>query len=249
MHRSTRLARAQALLAFAALALAACAATSPIVARQPGLAVADAALAGGDPAMALRVARGVLRMHPHSASALVHEGDALYALGRLADARNAYRAALAVAPGSVAARIGSGRCDLASDATAAAARFAAVLRMRPHDAVVLNDFGIARDLQGRHAAAQAAYRAALAARPDMAAAEVNLGLSLALSGDSRKAIALLRPLAADPSALPRVRADFAAALVLAGHPHAAARILRTQMPPRTVPAAVAGLQALRTASR
>ena len=46
------------------------------------LNVADAAIAGGDPSMALSVSQSILSNDPNNVDALVHEGDAYYALGR-----------------------------------------------------------------------------------------------------------------------------------------------------------------------
>ena len=56
------------------------------------------------------------------------------------------------------------------------------LAQNPREAAVLNNLGIARDLQGRHAEAQKSYGEAIAANPSMRAAQVNLALSMALSG-------------------------------------------------------------------
>jgi Tfp pilus assembly protein PilF len=58
------------------------------------LNVADAAIAGGDPTMALSVSQSVLEQHPDDADAMIHEGDAYYALGRCPASEAAYRRAL-----------------------------------------------------------------------------------------------------------------------------------------------------------
>ena len=100
-----------------------------------------------------------------------------------------------------------------------------------------------RKTLGYHADAQRSYRLALAIEPDRVAAKVNLGLSLALSGDAQQALAILRPLAQGPAASPRMQQDLAVALVLAGDSDEAAQVLRTDIPPPKVLAAVTGYRA------
>ena len=61
----------------------------------PGtLNVADAAIAGGDPTLALSITQSVLAEDPGNVDALVHEGDAYYSLGRCPASAAAYRLAL-----------------------------------------------------------------------------------------------------------------------------------------------------------
>jgi Flp pilus assembly protein TadD len=230
------------------LSLAACAgsgAPSASAPPQATLGIADAALAGGAPQMALHVTDDVLSRKPHDAAALSKRGDALYELGRHAAAAASYRAALAIEPGSEMAQLGLGRTQLASDPAAAEALLVRLTVAHPRNAAALNDLGVARDLLGRHADAQKAYRMALAAAPDMSAVQVNLGLSLALSGHASQAIDLLRPLALDGNAPARVRHDLAAAYALDGRTEQAAALIRPDMAADQVALAVASLQALR----
>jgi cytochrome c-type biogenesis protein CcmH/NrfG len=97
-------------------------------------------------------------------------------------AAESYSEALRLDPKSVLARIGLGRLRLAGDPTAAETLFLEALQRQPHNAVALNDLGIARDLLGRHQDAQTAYRQAIGLEASMSGAEVNLALSLAMSG-------------------------------------------------------------------
>jgi Flp pilus assembly protein TadD len=207
------------------------------------LNVADAAIAGGDPGMALSVSQSVLASDPNNPDALVHEGDAFYALGRCPSAEAVYRKAIAQGA-KAAAQIGLGRCLLKTDPAAAEAAFAQAVVQDPTDAAALDDLGIARDLQGNFAGAVAPYRRALQADPGDVAAEVNLGLSLALSGNGPAALQYLGPLAVGQSATPKIREDYAAALVADGRDRAARQVLGIDLPPDQVVSAMSGFAAV-----
>jgi Flp pilus assembly protein TadD len=231
------------------LALGGCVTKGPIspvenLGKEPTLHVADAALASGNPLIALNIANELLRERPDNVSALIHKGEALYALGRSNEAMATYRQALALRPGSVEAKIGLGRLMLTSNPGEAEAIFLGVVERHPRDAVALNNLGIAEDLQGRYQQAQRTYSRALAVQPGMAAAQVNMGLSLALGGDPQRAITILRPIADGAQSTPRVRHDLAVALALAGHAEEATRVLSTDMRPHEAAAAVAGFRNL-----
>ena len=154
---------------------------------QVTLRVADAAMASGAPDMALRVAQLVLDRQPNNVDAIVAKGDALYAMSVPDQARDAYRSAVALDANNVAAQIGLGRTLVRADPQGAENHFLAALARQPDSVVALNNLGIARDLQGRHAEAQQAYRKALAIAPEMADVKTNLGLSLALAGQANQA--------------------------------------------------------------
>ena len=200
----------------------------------PGLDVADTALKGGSPEIALQIANNVLTQNPGNGSALATKGEALTALGRPEEAAIAFSQVPPKDPASVSAQIGLGRIRLASDPVGAEAAFLGALSQDPRNGVALNDLGIARDLQGRHTDAQTAYRNALGVDPDMRAAQVNLALSLAMSGQSRDAVQLLRPLASKPNASPQVRHDMAAVLAMSGSRTEAEQILSKDLPPEQV---------------
>jgi len=228
------------------LLLAACA-QDKTVSSVPGspvgtgtLNVADAAIAGGDPTMALSVTQSVLADDPNNVDALVHEGNAYYALGRCQPAEAAYQLALAHDAKATAAETGLGRCLLKTDPTEAEAAFMAAVQDDPGNAKALNDLGIARDLEGHFAAAADAYKQALLADPSMTAVEVNLGLSLALSGNGPAALQYLGPLATGQSATPKIREDYAAALLAAGRDDEARQVLSIDLPPYQVASAMDG---------
>jgi len=236
---------------FSALLLAACAQTqttadngavSPV--GTDTLNVADAAIAGGDPNMALSVSQSVLASDPGNVDALEHEGDAYYALGRCPAASAAYQLALQTNPKATEAETGLGRCLLKTDPAAAEAAFEQAVADDPGNAKALNDLGIARDLQGNFAGAVDPYRKALLADPGLTAAEVNLGLSLALSGNGPAALQYLGPLATSPQATPKIREDYAAALVASGRDDEARSVLSVDLSPDQVVSAMAGFSAV-----
>ncbi|WP_297493507.1 SPOR domain-containing protein [Acidocella sp.] len=208
------------------------------------LNVADAAIAGGDASMALSVSQSILDRDPNNVDALVHEGDAYYALGRCPAAEAAYQKALQNNPKSAAAETGYGRCLLKVNPAGAEVAFTAAAQDDPGDGNALSDLGIARDLQGNFTGAAAAYQQSLMANPGSVATAVNLGLSLALSGQGAAALQYLGPLATGPDATPKIREDYAAALVSAGRPDDARQVLAIDMPPDKVDQAMAGFQAL-----
>jgi Flp pilus assembly protein TadD len=208
------------------------------------LNVADAAIAGGDPSMALSVSQSVLKENPGDVDALVHEGDAYYALNRCPDSEAAYQLALSHDPTSATAETGLGRCLIKTDPAAAEQALELAVKDDPGNAAALNDLGIARDLQGNFAGAVDPYRRALLAEPGMTAAEVNLGLSLALSGNGPEALQYLGPLATGPGANAKTREDYAAALVAVGRIGEARTVLSIDLPPDQVNAAIEGFQAV-----
>lgn len=229
---------------FTLLLLNACAG-SPQTPSQPGADLAEAALRGGSPQVALQIASNVLAHDPNDVRALRVQGDALTGLGRLNEAEGSFRRVLQLDPASTAARIGLGRCLLARDPAGAEALFFQASQKDPHNAVALNDLGIARDLQRHHAEAQAAYRQALAADPQMSAAQVNLALSLAMSGQTGEAVRLLRPMTEQPGAPRKLRNDLAAALVMAGARSEAERILSADLTPADIEQALNAYAAAR----
>lgn len=115
-----------------------------------------------------------------------------------------------------AAQLALGRILLQTDPARAEQVLLAALAGSPHNPDMLNDLGVARDLQGRHAEAQAAYREALSAAPTLRAARINLGLSLALSGQGSDALTTVQPLSVTASPTGAERADVAAINALAG---------------------------------
>lgn len=210
--------------------LAGCGQGSQIAAGgQPGINVGRAALDAGSADAALQVADNLLARTPNDPQALLLRADAQAAGRHTAEATMSYRAALEADPNLAPARLGLGRMLLASDAKAAEAMFQSVLDADPNSASALNNLGVARDLQNRHAEAQEAYRKALALAPAMQSAAVNLALSLSMTGKAAAAVPMIRALAQAPGATPRVRQNLAAVLAMAGDRPAAASVLKSDL--------------------
>lgn len=227
------------------LALAACSARmDTALTGRPSLATARVALSTGSPALGLTICDGLLEKRPEDTDLLNCRADALTGLGRSAEAVATYLAILKRDPRNGDAKLGLGRLRLATDPAAAEALFLEALTSNPRNAAALNDLGIARDLQGRHADAQTAYGEAIAAAPEQQAAQVNLALSLALSGKSGQAVRILRPIAERPNATIRERHDLAAALAMDNKTEESARLLRQDMQGSEVDDAVNGFRTL-----
>ena len=159
------------------------------LAGKADMRLAEVAMANGMPQTALSVTREILESDPRNVAALLHQGDALVAMGQSDAAEECYRRAAEVDPQSVDALRGLGRVRLAmGQPKAAEAAFRTTIQRAPNDAAAFNNLGIALDLQERHDEAQAAYQEALTRRPAMTAAQVNLGLSLALGGATGRAL-------------------------------------------------------------
>lgn len=194
------------------------------------LNVAQSALAGGNPRMALSVTNAVLKLNPSDAKALIMRGDAYYLMDNCTHAILDYRHALRTRPDNANAEIGLGRCTLHTDPKVAGRYFTRAVSDNSTSAIALNDLGIAMAAQGQFQSATGSFRSALSIDPTMRAARVNLGMALALGGQPRSATLTLGPLARAPEATPQIRADDATALVLAGDIKQARRLLLTDMP-------------------
>ena len=213
------------------------------------LNVADAAIGDGDPTMALSVSQSVLRNDPGNVDALIHEGEAYYALMRCPDAMAAYTLALRADPKSSDAETGMGRCLLKTDPKGAEAVLMLAVRDNPQNAPAWNDLGISRDLQGNFAGAVSPLQQALLLEPGSLPAEENLGLSLVLAGNSAEALQYLGPLAAGSDATAKLRENYAAALIASGRDTEARAVLGIDLPPDKVESAMAGFQAMFTATQ
>lgn len=206
---------------------------------QPGVDVAEAALHGGSPQVALQIDGAILAKDPHNVPALINRGDVETAEQLYDEAATSYATALQFDSESVPARMGLARVRLTSDPAAAARLFQDLLRRDPHNALALNDLGIAQDLLGHHQDAQQAYRQAMSIDPAMVGARVNLALSLAMTGRADDAAPMLRPVADAPSAPRKFRHDMAAVLAMGGDRDGAQRILSQDMSPEQANKAVA----------
>ena len=237
--------------------------TTQPAAAHLGLGLADTALSGGAPRLALQVSRAVLAHDPHDVPALLRLGDAYYQLADYAHSAAAYREVNVQTPGNTAAIMGLGRVALATDPAEAGARFSEILALDPQNQDALSNRGIAEDLTGMHAEAQADYRRAITlgeATPDLsaeddtqahalAATRVDLAVSLAISGYADEAVRILRPILSAPDTTPRVRQDFAMTLTLDNRGDEAASVLTADMNQAQARSAMSSYEALRVGPR
>ncbi|MFC7544064.1 tetratricopeptide repeat protein [Siccirubricoccus deserti] len=223
--------RVRSLIVLVMLALTACGGGQQSLrsGMRPSLNLADAALSGGTPAIALQVTTELLGREPNSVEALLRHGAALHALGRTTEAQASYTRAISLDPTSVGAALGLGRLQIASNPVEAERLFLQALNRDPRNPAALNNLGIARDLQGRHRDAQSAYAQAITEAPGVSAAQVNMGLSLALSGDPRRAVEMLRSVASQAAAPRPARHNLAAAMAMSGDTAGAESIFRSDL--------------------
>ena len=210
----------------------------------PSINTARAALETGAPDVALAICARITQADERDVAAWQCEGDALAALRRTDEADAVYTKALVLQPNQVSTLLRLGRIRLAGNPKRAEALFLQALKEAPRDAVLLNDLGIARDLQGRHADAQDAYGKAIGADPGLRAAQINLALSVALSGRPGDAARML-PTESSPTAPARERHDMAAVLAMDGRLDEAKRLLAPELAGADLDAAIAGYRSFR----
>ncbi len=166
---------------------------------QPSLRVAEAAMTGGSPEIAVNVARGILSRDPFNVPAQMMLGNALYALQTFPQAEASFASVLKTQPDNAAAHLGLGRVKLAEgDPRAAEEQFRRAAQQEPR-AETFSNLGVALDMQQHPEAAQVEYRRSLELDPASSATRLNLALSLLASGDRTGARATLQPLLASPA--------------------------------------------------
>ncbi len=165
-------------------------------------------------------------------------------LGNAAAAETSYRRALAIDDRLDEARLGLAKIWLGSNPVQAEKVLLEVIAHDAHNTAALNNLGVSRDLQGRHADAQEAYRQALQYQPSMTSAQENLGLSLALSGRPKEGAEMLDQLAKGGANDRRARDDLAVALTLSGRSGEAGQVLQEELSAPDVNRALAGYRAL-----
>lgn len=208
------------------------------------LRVADAALSSGSPEVALQVLDGTLKSEPRNTDALLRQARAHLLMGNTNAAEISYRRALAIDPKLLEARIGMGKVALRTNPAEAERVLLAVLASNPRNAQVLNNIGVARDLQGHHAEAQKAYQQALEASPALASAQQNMALSLAVSGRATEGVAMLNRLAESGEGGRKVRDNLGLALAVAGNTAEAGHVLAEGMSQADVARAIAAYRTL-----
>ncbi len=208
------------------------------------LRVADAAMASGSPEVALQVAANILKTDPGNTDALLRQGRAQLIVGNANAAEASFRRALVVNPRLTEARLGLGKAVMRTSAADAERIFEEVVAKEPRNAQALNNLGVARDLQGKHAEAQKAYQQALDAAPGLASAQQNMALSLAVSGRPQEGVAMLNRLAQSGEGGRKVRDNLGLALAIAGNTAAAGQVLGESMSEADAARAIAAYRTL-----
>ncbi len=220
-----------------ALVLAGCA-----VDRPPGkngaagdsaatLRLAERTEEAGDYSTALKLYQDLQTVEPTKPAVLLGLGRSFAGLDMNGRAEQAFRAALAQAPGDRDALYGLGKALYHQDRLAEAEdAFRQTLQSDASYLPAYSALGASLDRQGKHDQAQQAYQDGLSRDPTNLALLNNLGLSLALSGQYDRAIQLLKELVNDPHATPRIRQNLALAYGLSGNFEAAAAIAAIDLP-------------------
>lgn len=217
---------------------------APLATGPQGTRVADAALAAGNPTLALQWTNSILAGNPRNVDALLRNGQANMMLNNATAAEASFRKVLSIDSSQSEARVSLAKLVMGRQPAEAEKMFQAVIADEPNNVGALNNYGVCLDLQGRHADAQVAYRKALAMAPELASARQNLGLSLALSGSSTEGVTMLGDAAQGSGGDRRARDNLALALAVNGRTDEAGKMLREELNPQDASAALAGYRAL-----
>ncbi len=183
--------------------------------------LADDMSRDGDPSGAVNLYRAAYLADPRDPQMLQRMGGAFLELNEPMRAEQAFRGALMVAPGDVAAKRGLALSLLAQRRAAEALPLLQQLATDSADPHLLRAEGAALDMLGRQNEAQAIYRKALTYAPIDADLHGNLALSLALSGDAADALREMQAAIASPNPDPRQDANAVLVLALTGNTAAA----------------------------
>jgi serine/threonine protein kinase/Flp pilus assembly protein TadD len=141
-----------------------------------------------DRAQAVRFAQAALVLRPQSPAAHNNLGVYLVKQGRLVEAEEAFRKAIALkahplhSSNLTVALMRQGRLEEAEAACRAA------LRLAPHFVLAHDNLGAVLERQGKYAEAERAYRKAIALKPDLASAHSNLANALREQGKLAEAV-------------------------------------------------------------
>ncbi|GEN62791.1 hypothetical protein AOE01nite_10150 [Acetobacter oeni] len=215
--------------------LCSCAGSISNKALEKKLAVYDIEIENGESARIISGLNQLNYENPENPEILLRLANLNASLGRNNAAVQLYKKCLARAPDMQPAWRGLVKLYLKAEPKEALYLLEKMKTLYPADAEILNDYGVALDLNGRYLDAQNAYASAINLDPTLVSAEVNLGLSMALAGQKEKGLALIRPYAQAADATPRTRENYAVVLIANGRIDDARNVLADYMSPAAVP--------------
>ena len=198
------------------------------------IAVTDIQLGSGDFEHANKKLTVMNLDHPNNPDVLLRLAEVNRAAGRQLAAIEFYKKTLKLNPASRDAWMGLSKIYLKSKPAAALEILENLSKLYPNDPQVIDDYGVALDLNGRYEEAQNTYKRAISIDPSMISPEINLGLSLGLSGQVLQGLAIIRPYAAASDATPRTKENYALLLLANGQPEEAPLLLESYLPRKDV---------------
>lgn len=211
------------------LLLAACSHSPATVDRQ--LAVADIEVQNGQEESALPQLIELNQRYPNNPAVLLRLARTHEALGRETAAIEFYKKIIGINHDSKDGWMGLVKIYMRRKPETALTILENMVKLYPDDPHIVDDYGVALDLNGHYAEAQAEYKRAIQIDPSMVSPEVNLGLSIGLSGDVYKGLAIIKPYAITGDAAPRTRENYALLLIAADHVEEAKVVLISYLPP------------------
>jgi Flp pilus assembly protein TadD len=188
--------------------------------------------ANGNDDDALTLYRQAVVVSNHAPAAYVQLGDAYLRSKRLAQAAEAYRAALQKDPKNAEAQLGLGTVLVRQGALTKG--LAALTRAAPlvNTAAAYNRLGVAQTIAGQFSDAQAAFKKGLDVDPADIDVATNLALAEALAGESEKATALVEAIAKYPTVKSVHRRNLVIVLGIIGKSASDARLVAPADIPR-----------------
>lgn len=193
------------------------------------LSIVDIEMQNGEVDTAIQKLKELNRDYPNNQDVILRLAEVHRMTGKNLAAVEFYKKALKIDPNFRAAWMGLSKIYLQQKPETSLSILENLVKLYPADPEVVDDYGVALDLNGRYADAQNAYRRAISLDPSMVGPEINLGLSLGLTGHVAQGLALIRPYAIASDASQRTRENYALLLIACGKNDEARAVLQTYM--------------------
>lgn len=144
--------------------------------------VAQAAMNSGNPALASRIAKAILRSHPHDENALLMQARALFAMGRLEEAETYAETAVKNDQGNPQAHLMLGRCIDIKNPSQATKEYLTALHLDPHNVSAAIDLGVSLEQQGKSLRAYQTLSGVVASHSQNMTARLDLAMLETVSG-------------------------------------------------------------------